>query len=72
MTIKVKVPFTDAVNNRFYKVGEIIELPDDRAKKAIERDLAVSVGKTAVKTETAEVTLKAETADVKVRPKRKK
>lgn len=44
MELKVVSAFADKFTNKMYGVGEIINLPADRASVAIERGLAVEVG----------------------------
>lgn len=50
MKVKVVKTFADKCTYRMYAVGEIIDLPDERASVAVEKGLAQSVE---VKAETA-------------------
>lgn len=43
MEVKVIQPCSDNVTYKMYEVGEIINLPDERASKAIARGLVVAM-----------------------------
>lgn len=43
MKVKVVKPFADKETFRMYKVGQVIDLPDNRASSAVSRGLATAV-----------------------------
>ena len=68
MKLKVVRAFVDKVKTyKTYKVGEIIELPDERAKNAIDKGLAVIIADEADEEKTE---IKAE-AKPRKKPKKK-
>lgn len=43
MRVTIKADCVDIVTNDAYYVGDVVDIPDDRAIKAIERGLAESI-----------------------------
>lgn len=79
MKVKVVKPFADKETFRMYNVGQVVDLPDNRASSAVSRGLATAVKvpknvETAIKVHETETAVekpekKVETPEKKAAPK---
>lgn len=70
MKVKVVKPFADKETFRMYKVGQVIDLPDQRASFAVNRGLVAEMAvKIPVDVETASEAIKTERKAAKKRGK---
>ena len=70
MKVKVVKPFADKETFRMYKVGQVIDLPDNRASFAVNRGLVAEMAvKIPKDVETASEAIKAERKTAKKRGK---